>query len=104
MAAAVRYPYIIKEEGKPARLERTPRVRISQIVTDYIDHGWSPQEMCQQYSYLSLPEAYTAMAYYFDNQAEIDAEIEAEERATEEAAANASSSPLVERLRAMKGR
>lgn len=72
------YPHIEKPVGEPARLRSTPRVRIAQIVMDYLAHGWSPEEMCRQHPGLRLAEIHAAMAYYYDEQSEIDAEIEAE--------------------------
>ncbi|WP_165220116.1 DUF433 domain-containing protein [Aquisphaera insulae] len=78
MATGFAYPHIEKRESGSARLERLPRIRVAQIVMDYLAHGWSPDEMCRQHTSLTLAEAHAAMAYYFDHQAEIDAEIQAE--------------------------
>ena len=36
MGSAIAYPHIIKEDGTPARLESHPRVRVAQIVMDYL--------------------------------------------------------------------
>jgi uncharacterized protein (DUF433 family) len=89
MSTEVTYPHIRKEEGRPARLRRTPRVRVAQVVMDYLAYGWSVEEMRRQHSYLTLAEAHAAMAYYFDHQDEIDGEIEAESKAVENARAKA---------------
>jgi hypothetical protein len=35
MVNATAYPQIVKEVGKPARLESHPRVRVAQLVVDY---------------------------------------------------------------------
>jgi hypothetical protein len=70
MIAPVIYPHIQKLPEQPARLERLPRVRIAQIVMDYLAYGWSVEEMCRQHSYLTLSEAHAAMMYYFDHQQE----------------------------------
>ncbi len=78
MATEGGYPHIEIRPGEPARLRRVPRVRVAQIVMDYLTHGWSPDEMCRQHPYLTPAEAHAAMAYYFDHQDEIDAEIRAE--------------------------
>ena len=85
------YPHIVKEEGKPARLASTPRIKVSHLVTEHLNWGWSPEEMCRQHPVLKLSEAYAAMAYYFDHQEEIAAEIEADANAIL-AASSASSS------------
>jgi uncharacterized protein (DUF433 family) len=88
MSVELTYPHIEKPSGEPARLGRVPRVRVAQVVMDYLAHGWSPDEMCRQHPYLKLAEAHAAMAYYFDHQEEIDLEIR-EEWLRAEAAKNA---------------
>jgi hypothetical protein len=100
MAIDVTYPHIEKSEGEPARLKRLPRIRVAQIVMDYLAHAWSPDEMCRQHSYLRPAEAHAAMTYYFDHQQEIDAEIEAEWRQVERERDGTSKSPFYLRLKA----
>ena len=80
--------HIEKVKDAPARLRRTPRVRVAQIVMDYLAYGWSVDEMCRQHSYLPPAEAHAAMAYYFDHQEEIDREITAELKQVETAVAH----------------
>ena len=69
---ALSYPHIEKSEHQSAHLQRLPRIRIAQIVMDYIAYGWSVEEICRQHLYLTLSEAYAAMGYYFDHQEEIE--------------------------------
>ena len=78
MGTAIVYPHIVKQNAEPARLERHPRVRVAQIVMDYLAYGWSADEIHRQHPHLALAEVHAAMGYYYDNQAEIDAEITAE--------------------------
>src|SRR5215210_4881056 len=99
MAVAVTYPHIVKIEGSPARLERMPRIRVAQIEIDYLNHGWSADEICIHYPHLKLAEVHSAMAYYFDHQAEIDAEIEQEQRLIGESRLSAQATPAELRLR-----
>jgi uncharacterized protein (DUF433 family) len=77
MSIEVVYPHIATGGG-PARLSRLPRIRVAQIVMDYLAHGWSAEEMCRQHPSLTPGEVHSAMAFYFDHQAEVDAEIRAE--------------------------
>jgi uncharacterized protein (DUF433 family) len=84
-ALELAYPHIKKSEGRPAHLARVPRVRVAQIVMDYLAHGWSAEEMCRQHPYLRPAEAHAALAYYYDHRQEIDEEI-ATETAEAEAA------------------
>lgn len=75
---ALSYPHIEKQDDQPARLQRLPRIRISQIVMDYLAYGWSVDEICRQHLYLKPAEAHAAMGYYFDHQDEIEREISQE--------------------------
>lgn len=100
MALELCYPHIEKPVDEPARLGRIPRVRVAQIVTDYLAYGWSPDEMCRQHPYLTPAEAHAAMAYYFDHQAEIDAEIRDELELVDREHGEAKDSSLRLRLRA----
>lgn len=84
MTVAATYPHIEKIQGNPARLECLPRIRIAQIVIDYLNHGWSADEICIHYPHLKLAEVHSAMAYYFDHQVEIDGEIGEEQKMIEE--------------------
>lgn len=52
MSVAADYPHIQKTDDRPAHLLRFPRIRVAQIVMDYLGHGWSPDEMCRQHPFL----------------------------------------------------
>jgi len=76
------------------------RIRIAQIVMDYLAHGWSADEMCRQHPYLLIAEAHAAMAYYFDHQEQVDAEIRDEFQTAQAARKAQPDSPFVTKLRA----
>lgn len=94
------YPHIQKQDNLPARLQRLPRIRISQIVMDYLAYGWSVEEMCRQHLYLTPAEAHAAMGYYFDHQEEIDREISQEWQQVQENMTQAAKSPFYIRMKA----
>jgi uncharacterized protein (DUF433 family) len=98
MPLEVAYPHIAKPDGQPARLQRLPRIRVAQIVMDYLAHGWSAEEMCRQHPYLTIAEAHAAMFYYGDYQDEIDREIRAEWDQAEQDREQAPSSPFLLRM------
>jgi hypothetical protein len=60
----VSYPHVEKVDGEPTRLLKTPRVRIAQLVMDYLAHGWSADEMCRQHEYLTPAEAHDELDEY----------------------------------------
>jgi uncharacterized protein (DUF433 family) len=94
---ALEYPHITRRADGAACLERLPRVRVAQIATDHIGHGWSAEEILRQYPHLTAGEVHAALGFYFDHQEEIDREIEAEWREAD-AARKMTSSPLRLRL------
>jgi uncharacterized protein (DUF433 family) len=100
MATATLYPHIEVPQDGSARLMRVPRIRVSQLVADYLAYGWSPEEMCRQHPYLMLSEAYTVMAYYFENSEAIDRELGDEVEQSKRERASAGPSELASRLRA----
>jgi uncharacterized protein (DUF433 family) len=100
VSVALTYPHIESPPGQPARLRRVPRVRVAQIVMDYLAHGWSADEICRQHRYLSPAEAHAALAYYFDHQQDIDAEINAEGEQAGRDRSGAAASPFLARMRA----
>jgi uncharacterized protein (DUF433 family) len=100
MLSKIVYPHIHKPDSQPAHLLRFPRVRVAQIVMDYLAHSWSVEEMCRQHPYLHPAEAYAAMGYYFDYQDEIDNEIRAEWAQSQQEKAQNLNSPFVVRMKA----
>jgi len=52
------------------------RTKVCMVVMDHIGHGWDAQEIHRQYPYLTLGQIHSALAYYYDHKADMDAEIE----------------------------
>ncbi|MBE7385578.1 MAG: DUF433 domain-containing protein [Leptolyngbya sp. SIO1E4] len=100
MTSQIVYPHIAKSQEQPAHLQRLPRIRVAQIVMDYLAYGWSVEEMCRQHPYLHPAEAYAAMGYYFDNQDEIDDEIRSEWQQAQASKRQAPLSPFGLRMQA----
>jgi Protein of unknown function (DUF433) len=100
MLPQVVYPHIDRLPGDSARLQRLPRIRVMQIVMDYLAYGWSVEEMYRQHPYLQLAEIYAVMGYYFDHQAEIDTEINAEWESVKTERINTDNSNFVLRMQA----
>jgi uncharacterized protein (DUF433 family) len=98
--ATVTNSHIEKTAGEPARLAKQPRIRVAQIVMDYLAHGWSPDEMCRHHSHLTPAEAHASMTYYYDHRAEIESEIQTELAAVRAAHSTASPTPFLLRMQA----
>jgi hypothetical protein len=100
MLAPAPYPHLETPTGQSAHLKRLPRIRVAQIVMDYLTHGWSVDEICHQHPYLLPAEAHAAMTYYFDHTAEIEAEIQQEVAQLKEIRATALPSRFLARMAA----
>src|SRR5262249_19881313 len=94
------YPHLEKPGGEPARLKRLPRIRVAQIVMDYLAYGWAAAEICPEHPALAPAEIQAAMAYYYDNRVEIEAEIQSEVKVVEEDRARMGPSAILLQLRA----
>ncbi len=98
MLAPTPYPHLETPTGQPAYLKRLPRIRVAQIVMDYLTHGWSVDEICHQHPYLLPAEAHAAMTYYFDHPTAIEAEIQQELQQLEQIRATAPPSRFLTRM------
>lgn len=76
-------------------------VKVIEIVLDRLAHGWSPEEIHLQHPGLSLAQIHSALAWYYDHQAELDGEIEQRLLGVDGWMAQAGESMLRRRLRAM---
>ena len=68
----------------------------------YIHWGWSAEEIAVNFPKLTLPEIYSALAYYHEHRDEIDAEIAAGGHESENERRTRDANPLFHRYRAMK--
>lgn len=75
--------------------------KVVEVVCDTIAHGSSPEEIHFQYPHLSLAQIHSALAYYYDHQAEIDAEIVRQVEEYDRLRVEVENSPLRQKLRAM---
>jgi uncharacterized protein (DUF433 family) len=75
-------------------------MKVVELVMAQMAHGWSPEELHFQHPYLTLGQIYSALAYYWDHKAELDADIERRWQWAEQARREAGPSPLVSKLRA----
>lgn len=93
------YRYIeLDDRGVPLIAGTT--MKVVELVEGQINHGWSPEEIQFQHPYLTMSQIHSALAYYWDHQAEIDADLERRFGYAEQLRQQAGTSPLAARLRA----
>jgi uncharacterized protein (DUF433 family) len=91
--ADMSYPHIeLDAQGVPY-LSGT-RTKVIEVVLDRLAHHWDAEEMQRQHPHLSLAQIYSALAYYYDHQTEMDKAIEADLRSVQAIRATQGESPV----------
>lgn len=74
--------------------------KVLEVVLDHVAHGLSAEEIhFQHYGSPSVAQIHAALAYYYDNKAELDAEIAQQVKEVENLRKASGESPIVKRLR-----
>lgn len=98
VSQATTYEHVVLDEKGTAIIEGT-NMKVTELVTEMIAYGWSPEEIHFQHPYLGLGQVHSALAYYWDHSEELNREIEQSSERIREKRLAARPSPLVQRLR-----
>ena len=82
MMTATEYPHIEVDDQGRCFIKGT-RFKVIQIVKDRVYYDWPAEEIQRQHSTLTLPQVYSALAYYYDHKDDFDQALAAEQRADE---------------------
>lgn len=104
MKTGLAYPHILKSASEPARLENHPRFTVSMLVSMHMNWGWSAEEIAVNFPELTMPEIYSALAYYHDNRDELDSEMKAAAASADDERDDQQMKALHEQLLARKSR
>lgn len=77
-------------------------MKVIELIVEKLAYGWSPEELHLQHPYLTLGQIYSALAYYFDHEAELDRDIEKRLETVVSLEKEISLIPLVERLKSKR--
>jgi len=100
--SALLYPHIeIEASGVPI-LSGT-NTKVVEVVLDRLAHHWDADEIQRQHPHLTLGQIYSALAYYYDHQVEMDKAIDNQLRRVEQIKSSVGDSALRSKLVA-KGR
>ena len=94
-----RYEHVVLDDRHLPCIAGTT-MKVVELVLAQIAYGWSPEELHFQFPHLSLGQIHSALAYYWDHQAELDADM-ARSLAVADQARPAVPTPLHARLRAL---
>jgi uncharacterized protein (DUF433 family) len=91
------YPHLsTNADGVPVIAGTT--MKVVELVTAYLAHGWSPEELHFQFPRLSLGQIHSALAYYWDHKDELDTDIDRRARYAEKARSEAGPSAVKAKL------
>ncbi len=76
------------------------KTKVIEIALDRLAHHWDADEIQRQHPHLSLAQIYSALAYYYDHQAEIDREIDDQLQRVEKVRTDLGPSPIRQKLKA----
>ena len=98
--ATVIYAHIeVTPEGVP--YIAGTQTKVVEVVLDRLAYHWDVDEIHRQHPHLSLAQIHSALAYYYDHQAEMDGEIDAQLRRIAAIRASLGESPIRLKLQAM---
>lgn len=69
-----RYEHIILDEKNIPIIEGTT-MKVTELVLEHMAYDRSAEELKYQHQYLTLGKIYSALAYYWDHQEELDSDI-----------------------------
>jgi uncharacterized protein (DUF433 family) len=97
--ATVTYPHIELRDGVPYLVGT--QTKVIEVALDRLAHHWDADEIRRQHPHLSLGQIYSALAYYYDHQEEMDRDIEERVRRADGIRKDLGESPLRLKLKAM---
>ncbi|MGD9644502.1 MAG: DUF433 domain-containing protein [Pirellulales bacterium] len=100
--ATTGYPHI-DTSGHTPRIAGTG-FKVVLLVADHLVYRWDAEQLHRQYPELTLGQIHSALAYYYDHQAELDQELEARSRQADEFRDQLAGTELQTRLRILSSR
>jgi uncharacterized protein (DUF433 family) len=94
-----RYEHIILDKNKVPIITETS-MKVVELVLDNKAYGWSPEALHFQHPHLTLGQIYSALAYYWDHQEELDQDIERRLQRVDQIQQELKPTPLEARLKA----
>ncbi|NEQ33456.1 MAG: DUF433 domain-containing protein [Leptolyngbya sp. SIO4C5] len=100
-ATATDYKHIWLDDDQVPFIVNTT-MKVVELVTAYLVHGWSPEELHFQYPHVSLGKVHSALAYYWDHKAELDADMQRRYKLVEQLRQEQKVTSVVARLQSEK--
>jgi uncharacterized protein (DUF433 family) len=101
MSVETRYEHVVLDSAKIPTIAGTT-MKVTELALAHIAYGWSPEELHFQFPHLSLGKVYSALAYYWDHQEELEQDIERRLKAVTTMRRSLGETPLIARLKAQE--
>lgn len=101
MLSETRYEHILLNEDHVPVIAGTT-MKVIELVLDHLAYGWSPEELHFQHPHLTMGQIHSALAYYWDHQAELDQDIERRLQFVDQVQQTTKPISLAERLKAKR--
>jgi uncharacterized protein (DUF433 family) len=95
------YEHIVLDAQQRPIIEGT-RMKVSHLVIEHLNWGWSPEELHFQHPHLTLGQVYSALAYYWDHKEQVDQQIAEDSAEIERMRREATPNPALDKLRKVK--
>lgn len=76
--------------------------KVKEVVLDKLAYGWSPEEMHFQHPHLSMAQIHAALAYYYENQDQLDEEIRHDLEELDQLSSQSESAALRSKLQSLR--
>jgi uncharacterized protein (DUF433 family) len=76
------------------------QTKVIEVALDRLAHHWDADEIQRQHPHLSLGQIYSALAYYYDHQPEMDREVDEQLQRVETIRNAVGPSPIRQKLKA----
>ena len=93
-----KYEHVVLNEKQVPIIEGT-NMKVIEVVLEKTAYGWSPEELHFQHPYLPLGQIYSALAYYWDHQEDLDQDIGRRLEFVKQAQQSMGKTPLMARLK-----
>lgn len=97
---ATEYKYIQLDERNVPIIAGTT-MKVVELITSVKAYGWTPEQLHENYPHVSMSQIYSALAYYWDRQAELDRDMERRYQFAEKLRREAGESLAAKKLRAL---
>lgn len=97
--ATAEYAHIVLD-GQNVPMVAGTQIKVVEIVIDHLAHGSDAREIHREYPHLGLGQIHSALAYYYDHQAEMDEDIARRMRKVEEIKKKTGPGPITLKLKA----